>query len=418
MLTLRRSTFHALFLVLLLVTEFFYIEIGEGVARIYHFMAVLVVLALAGSIHRLLRSGVFVGLLAFAGINVVAAGFSDRPLAAFASLMSFFANVAVAMAVALILVRKRISPERLTRIVGVVTVISVLWSLLQILAVKAGVVLALSPEQEPQILIGFGPGFRTEANTFGKYMVFPFLLLLPAYLRAPGNDRLGLIFGVMIVGMLINFTRSALLGLLVAFVFVLIRYMGKGRLLQVSRRGIKILAGATIGIGLLLSGAVQLSDYGKFKIENFFNKQEILEGGSSSYRLMAMEAVIDSIASDSKRLIIGSGWGQTYLEVQEQEVQAGGADVVNILGFGGLFAVCLYLAYSWRAFNALRRLAGSKADLKMALFAEGLLFAFVGMFVTGQMSGYLIAPEYWLLIGTCIYCDLAGKGGMRAVAAP
>lgn len=34
------------------------------------------------------------------------------------------------------------------------------------------------------------------------------------------------------------------------------------------------------------------------------------------------------------------------------------------------------------------------------------MFALIGIFCTAQMAGYLITPEYWLLIGLSIYLSV------------
>lgn len=409
MLTIPSNTLYTLFLVSLFVTEFYWITVGDGVARIYHFLAVVVVLLLAGSLRKLFRSGVFLALLAFAGINIFAVVLSDNPEQALASLMSFFANVAVAMAVALLL-RNKVPPERFMKLILTVTVISVFWGLVQIVAFKMNVVLALSVQQLGQIGWGFGPGFRTEANTFGKALLLPFLLFLPFYLRTPRSRWLQVAYLMMMIGILMNFTRTAIYGLMVALLFAFLWCAVRGQLALVMSRTIKIVIVTAIGIALITNGIVQVSDYAKYKLDNFFKQEEILEGGSSAHRLGAMEAVIDNTVNDSKRLFIGNGWGQTYyMDMEGVPVQSGGGDLVNVFGYAGMLGLLFYLLYSWLVFRALMRVAQRSQDKMHSMFAEGLLFAFVGMFCTGLMSGYLITPEYWLLIGSSIYISTLRK---------
>jgi hypothetical protein len=401
--------FYSLFFVVLLVTEFYYIAVGGGVARIYHFWAVALVLLLAESLHQLFRSEVFIALLFFVGINITAALLSSHPDRSLASLTSLLANVSISIAVALVLLKGKVSSERFMNVILVVSVVSVCWGLMQILAFKSGMMLALSPQQKVQIWMGFGPGFRTEANTFGKYMLLPFLFFLPFLIRNPRNKKLRLAYFFLFVGIIMNFTRSALYGLMLALVFVFFWYVIRGKVEMVASRTIKIVLAAALGITLVFSGTIKVSGYAKYKMEKFFNQEEILEGGSSAYRLEAMEAVINNTIYDTKKLLIGNGWGQTYLMLRGQLVQAGGGDIVNVLGYGGLSGVLFYLLYSGQAFKALLRMARRKESTRQTLMAEGLMFAFVGMFITGQMSGYIIAPEYWLLIGVCIYFDIIGK---------
>lgn len=409
MITIQKSSLYAFFVVLLLTTEFFYIDIGGGVARPYHFVAVLLAIVHAPGVRRLLGSPLVLILLLLVGVNFVAAALSDRPASALASLTSFLANLAVAMVVAYLLVRGRLTLDRMVRVVLAVSVASVLWSLLQIAAFQAGLVLALSEEQQAQIKIGFGPGFRTEANTFGKYLLFTLLFFLPALVRRPRDLRLRTCYLFLLVGFLLSFTRSAVYGLMVGLVFAGAWYVRSGRGALLSARIVRVMAAGMLILGLLLSGLVPVSDYARYKIEFLFNREEILTGGSSAYRLAAMQSVIEDTIYDGRRLAIGKGWGQTHTEIQGLEVQAGGGDVVNLLGYGGLISVALYLLYTSVLWRTMHRVARRHKDPDLVQVAEGILFASVGMFVTGQLSGYLITPEYYLLMGMAIHVGLVAR---------
>ena len=333
---------------------------GGGIARPYHFAAVFIVLLLASVIPRLLASSVFLLLLLFVVVNIFTAAFSSAPGAAFASLTSFLANVAVAMAAAMILLSRRLRIDQLFRLVMIISVVSVCLAIIQMVAAKAGLILALSPQQEGQIAIGFGPAFRTEANTFGKFLTLPFMLCLPFYLRNSGDRSLRVFMLALLAGILISFTRSAIFGLLVGFLFAVFWYAKRGRLSMIALRMMPVMIVSAIAIGLAISGALGVSDYAIHKIMNFFNSEEIFAGGSSAYRIEAMNAVINKATSDSKYLFLGDGWGQTYAEVQGLVVQAGGGDLVNILGASGLLGVIVYLVFYLTMLRSLWRTARSR----------------------------------------------------------
>ncbi|HEY6872885.1 MAG TPA: hypothetical protein VI298_09195 [Geobacteraceae bacterium] len=413
MLFMFRASFYSLFFVILLTTEFYYIQIGGGIARVYHFLAVLVVLLLARHVPLLFSSRVFVALTVFVGVNFCAITLSDAPEKALASFLAFCANVAVAMATALILLAGRVELASFKRVILTVTLVSVLWGLLQIVAFRfAGANLSLSPEQAAQVAAGFGPGFRTEANTFGKYMVFPFLLFLPEYIER-SMRHINLIYLVFLVGILMNFTRSSIYGLGIAFIFIIFWYAQTGKLSRFTARGIKVAAAIAVYVALVFAGVVNVSEYAQHKLENLFSQEEILEGSSSGYRLDLMKLVVNNALSDAKKMIIGNGWGQTHLYYNDTKVQAGGGDIVNILGYAGLLGVVAYLVYMLVSFMSARRLAISSQDDQSTRFAEGVMFALVGIFCTGQMTGYLITPEYWILIGICIFLSLNGTNLVR-----
>lgn len=402
-LLLRRRPYGAFF-VILLTTEFYYIEIGGGFARPYHFAAVVVVLLLARHLPRLLTSRVFLALLAFVAVNLCAIILSDRPERALGSFGLFAANLAVAMAAALILAAGKVDAGSFKRIVLAVTAVGVFWGLLQIAAFRvAGISLALSPLQEYQISLGFGPSFRTEANSFGKYMMLPFLMFLPDYIELRRAKGLGRIYLVFIVGILMNFTRTSIYGLAITLLFIAVWYATGGRLILLSAKAAKIATAAAVGVGLMLGGFVNVSDYAQHKLGYLLSEEEILGGESSSYRLDMMRLIVDDALSDTKKTLIGNGWAQTVYSYKGQEVRAGGGDVIAVLGYAGLIGVLAYLLYTFTAVWSAAKIARTRDSSERTRFAEGVMFALIGAFCAGQMAGVLIAPEYWLLVGVAIY---------------
>lgn len=402
-LALRGKFFHSFFVVLL-TTEFFYIDVGGGIARLYHFFALVVIVALAKHVPRLISAPVFAALLAFVAVNILAASLSDSPGRAATSMIGFVANVGVALATGLILVAGRLDVGALRQLVLVLTLVSVAWGLVQILAIRtAGLNLALSIPQQVQIAIGFGPGFRTEANTFGKYMVFPLLFFLPDYIRQRRTWRHRFVASALLLGFVMNFTRSAFFGLVAALAFFGAGHTLRGRLpmLVVRMSGLFVLLG--VGLLLLLGGFLGISEYALYKVANLLNQEELIAGESPAYRLMMMQAVIDRAFSSTKMLAIGNGWGQTHTYVSGVEVQAGGADFVNVLGYSGAVGLIAYVAYTFVALRAARRVTVSHRGRATGVFAEGVMLSTLGVFVTAQMAGYLIAPEYWMLIGFAGY---------------
>jgi hypothetical protein len=240
-------------------------------------------------------------------------------------------------------------------------------------------------------------------------MVFPFLFFLPMYIKNPRNKDLRRLYVVMFLGVFMNFTRSAIVGIAAAFLFVFFWYAFRGRFAVISGKAFQVMAVVALMVVLISSGALEISEYARYKLENLFNQEEIFEGGSSSYRLESIQAVIDNTLNDPKRFWIGNGWGQTYYEVRGIEVQAGGADVVNCLGFGGVIGAGFYVLYYFAMIFGMMKVANRCPDPVLAQFAEGLLFAAIGMLVTAQMSGYMISPEYFLMLGLAIFTGLAAK---------
>lgn len=408
---LLKKNIYSSFFVILLCTEFYYIQMGDGhgYARIYHFVAVIVVFLLIRFINSLFKSKIFLSLLIFLFINLYAVTLSDKPSAALASLSSLCANIAVAMATALILRSGKIDLASFKKIILIVSVISVLWGFFQIVAFRiAGLDLSLSFEQETQVLQGFGPGFRTEANTFGKYMVLPFFLFLPDFINRRHKSII-LIYILFLIGIFMNFTRSSIYGILITLAFAFFWYFLRGKSSFFIRKTMILFGITVIFLAFLLTGLVTWSEYGFYKIENLFNEEEIIEGSSSAYRIESMQLVIDGALSDPKKMLIGNGWGQTYIDFRGKFQQAGGGDIINVLGYSGLIGIVAYLIYMWFSFMAAKKVARNNQDINKAHFAEGVMFALLGIFITSQFAGYLITPEYWMLIGVCMYLNIGNR---------
>ena len=393
----------------LLTTEFYYIEVGEGIARIYHFLTILITISLIRFVPKLFRARVFWALIGFVIVSFLASALSHSPQRAMASFLSLGANASVAIATALILFSERVNLRMLRRIVLVVCLVGIFWGLFQIIAFKvSGIVLALSAEQEAQILIGFGPGFRTEANSFAKYTTFCFLLFLPEYIENRRNKYFHFVYIIFTVGIFMNFTRSSIYGLWLASIFIIFSYVLRNRFGLFAKRSMKIFAAASVVMVLIGVGMLDISEYGKFKIMNIFVPTEIISGDSSSYRLLSMRIVVEDAFSSVEKLIIGNGWGQTHTYFRGIAVQEGGGDIISILGYTGLIGVAAYLLLIFVSFSAARRATRLSLNMDTTLSSRGIMFTLLGVFCIAQMSGFLITPEFWLLIGICIYLSSGG----------
>ncbi|MBA3013505.1 MAG: O-antigen ligase family protein [Desulfobulbaceae bacterium] len=323
------------------------------------------------------------------------------------SLLLLAANMGIAMATALILISGTINIQSLKRLIFTVTVISVAWGLVQAITFHfSGIILALSDAQVSQIIGGFGPGFRTEANTFAKYLNFSFFLFLPTLIKGKLCKKNSLILSVMIVGILLTFTRSAIYGMGATLSFIFIWYIFKSRGTLITRKFLVLFLCGGISIYIFTGFVGNINPYAFYKIQNFFNKEEILEGGSSQFRLMSQKRLIDAFLASDKSIIIGTGWGQVRYIYGGKIWQAGGGELITTLTYGGLFAGLAYLLYLFTSFTAAYKMAQLHRNQEDGLTYEGVAFAVLNSFVTGQINGALIAPEYWLLIGMAMHLSV------------
>ncbi|NCC04909.1 MAG: hypothetical protein EOM37_12915 [Proteobacteria bacterium] len=406
---IKKRTPYVFFIILLLTTEFFYIEVFGGSLRIYHLLVPIVVIALYGYLPRVLNTWVFWILSAFLVINGIAASLAAFPDQAMTSVGLLAVNMGIALAVALILVSGRLTLRFLMKTVLGVGIISVLFGVLQIVAYHfAGINLALSESQDLQILAGFAPAFRTEANTFAKFLNAVFLLVLPTLLSSPRWKPSLMIIGILLLGMLISLTRSALYGLSVTLVLVYFWYLLQGKGRPIAPRPFLFLGLGAAALAIFAGMVGGFNEYAAHKLMTFFDSEEILAGGSSGFRLMSQGILWDSFLSSDKTIFFGNGWGQVKFLLGDRVMQAGGAEIIVALAYGGIFGGILYLLYQISAIQAAHRMA-TRCFKENAPVYEGVMFALWGLLITGQINGAMIAPEYWMMYGVAIYCGYAAK---------
>jgi hypothetical protein len=385
------------------------IDIGGGVARPYHFISPILVVLQVGLIPKILNSKVFISLLFFFFINIIAIIYADDPTTALFSYTSFMANVSIAMSTAMILISSKLSIENFVKILMWITIATTVFGIFQIIFFKAGVILALSEAQESQILIGFGPGFSYEANTFAKFMIIPFFVYLSFKINNIDIIKLKLLPIILLVGVLMNFTRTAIIGIISTLCILFIWYFLKGKLIHFFRKTRYIVTASFIAVVIALSSVSGISSYAKYKMESLFEYSNLSEDSSGKYRLEHMQLVIDRATSDNKILLVGNGWGQTYFFDGDKDIQVGGGDMVNILGFSGLIGLFTYMLFIFISINESRKSIYRAKDKYMSALAEGVTFSLIAITITSQMSGMLITSEFWMLIGLSIYLSVKVK---------
>ncbi|RII27943.1 MAG: hypothetical protein CXR31_06900 [Geobacter sp.] len=401
----HKNIFYTLFIVILLATEFYYIDVFGGALRVYHFLALFVILLLNRFIPRLPITGLFWALFWFLSVNALAAAFADIPSEAFKSLGLLAANMSIAIAVALILISERLNLEQVIRIALAVAVAGVVFGIVQVAAFKlGGLNLGLSESQQGQITGGFAPGFRTEANSFAKNLNVVFLLTVPTLLTYARKATSLFVGGILVMGMLISFTRSALYGLLVTlFIYYLWSVLSRRR--RLFAKGPVIFLGlAGICLAVFVSTSGQFNEYATHKAATFFDSEEVLHGDSSAFRLESQGRLLHAFLDSGKTFLIGNGWGQVRFFAYDREWQAGGAESVTALGYAGILGGIFYFLYQLIAINTVRQAVLCQRSTSPSRFQEGLLLALVGVLVTGQINGSLLAPEYWMLFGMAIAC--------------
>nr|WP_320133692.1 hypothetical protein [uncultured Holophaga sp.] len=394
------NAIYKIFIAILLTTEFFYIEILGGHIRIYHLLAPLIIILNIKALPKLLHSGTTIALFIFTVINIVAAAFADSPQEALKSLTLLLLNIAVAFSVGLAIINDKIRLKSILKIFLLIAIIGTFFGIFQIIIYRSiGIAIGLSESQDRQIVDGFASGFRTEANTFAKYLNIVLFLYLPSLLTYPKRRTVLTIFICIVMGILSSFTRSAIYGLIITLALIAIWYKYTGRLKNATPRLLAIIMTAVICVLILLSIASYYSDYIAHKLTFFFDSNEIIEGGSSSLRLVSMAILWKGFTTSIKTIVIGNGWGQIRFLLGDTEIQAGGAEIITALSYGGIFGGLAYLGYIITPITTLHRCLKKEIINNTSRMHEGVLFALLNILITGQINGSLNAPEYWIIFG-------------------
>lgn len=412
---LRKSSLYALFIVILLSTEFYYIEAFGGAMRVYHLLVPLVIISLWKYVPTIAKTGAFWALIGFLSANVLAASLANSPGDSFRRLGLLAANMSIAFAMALILVTGRLKVEQVFRIMLGVAIAGIVFGIVQIAAFKlAGINLGLSESQQIQVAGGFSSGFRTEANSFAKNLNVILLLLLPTLLDSRNWRRSVLITTLILIGMLASLTRSALYGLSVTLMLAYFWYQLSGRGRIFASRPLIVIAIAAIGIFTFTAVVGQFNEYAARKLAMLFDSDEILSGSSSGFRLISQQHLWDAFLTSDKTILFGNGWGEVRFFIGDTEYQAFGAEIIMALCNAGVLGGFFYILYQLVALNAARRATAKAGRTKQSLLAEGVMFAILGVLITGQINGALLAPEYWMLFGLAIYYTLASRPAVKS----
>lgn len=406
----RKNIIFYFYVVVLLTTEFYYIEIWGGTLRIYHFASIFIVVLLSKYFFELFRSPVFINLFLFFLVNLLAALYANDPFDSFKSLGLLVLNISICVATALIIISRKMKVRHFVYISIAVGVLGVFVGVSQILIYKFfGINLGFSESQAGQIAAGFSSGFRTEANTFAKYLNCVFLLGFPSFINRENTSRAIPLLGLLTIGMFLSFTRSALYGLSATLTISYIIYVLSRKGKVVSRKVLFMMSVGLLCFILYAANSSQFNLYATHKIETFFNLKEIFHGESSGFRLMSQGVLWDSFVKNYKTIFLGNGWGQVRFFDLGREWQAGAAEIITALGYGGIFSGLFFFSFQVAAiFSTFKFLQMNKNSPEFRCY-EGVFLSLIGLFVTGYINGSLNAPEYWMIYGLGIGINVSMK---------
>ena len=395
-----------LFFISLLATEFFYIEAWGGVLRPYHILLLMVLAIFLPGLHALWRSPTFRCLALLNLVSIFSALLSADPSAALTSYALFALNSGLAAAVAVIVNLRVLSLEGMVSILYKFAIVSAVFSLLQFGVFNfAGANMALSYQQQFQIAMNLAPSVFTEANTYAKFLIVPFFIFLPLTVSRKSASEVLMFYALLITVFSINFMRTAVFGVFVSIVLMILYYAFTGRLRVVAGR-VRILlwGGALLLCAGILSG-VSISEYNIYKVATLFDLDAVETDGSWQYRSAIMDLAIQRTVQDPYRIVLGNGWGQVRAYIGDAEVQVGGADLVNFFVYDGVLGVIAYVTMIGFAFRSAIRTARWGKSVFVRSLSEGVLFALIACVTAAFVSGMILMPSFWMLIGIAIVFD-------------
>lgn len=392
------------FIPIALLTEFFWIPVAGGYLRLIHLIAPIIILSFLQYFKIICLSPVFLFLVGLLCWNLLSSLMSDAPSAALISYLLLLANSLVAIATALVLASGRVSMENVVSLFIFCLITSSIWGFIQVISFSlAGASLALSELQARQITAGFAPAFRTEANTLAKFFSTAFLLTFPAVFRLKKASTFNIYAILFAAGMMMSFTRTVLytLPIILLLVYFWTQITGAGRFLNLRSLNLAVALFGIILTYAMYSGS--FNEYSTHKIANFFNIEEILNGNSSSLRILWTLALVDSLLGSMQGFLLGSGWGQIYFQFRDIEMQPGGADILVFSAYGGIISgILFFLLLATSLYTTAKMIRREKGN-RETLYYQGTLFALIGLIVTGVLNSSMNSPEYWIVIGMAVH---------------
>lgn len=403
-----------LLLLSIMFTEFYWVEVMNGYLKPFHIISLILFITFTFFHSRHLKhSKIFWLFVLFIFICLISIGFSYDWKDSLRSFVLPLILFSIALNIAIALHNKKISGDLFIKIILYGSIIITLFAIIQMVAYSfIGILLTLTQGQDAQIVIAKRPpSFFTEADTFGKFLSLPLLLFLPFAIDKKNkfHKKIRTIMILFISGIIINMTRSALLGVgvtLLAYILYIFKRQNIGRNIAFIYVLISILIILTpfLYTTTKLVGSHQELHY---RFQSLINPSTtIAEDPSAAYRKRGIDETFKGSIESFQSVLVGHGWGSSIISTKGEPKDVGGMLFLNILYYSGIFALLVFLLICLRIIVVLLKATRKSDNNEQRLLAEGMLFSFIGMLITSQMASMWIAPEFWLVIGCSIYFEI------------
>lgn len=403
-----------LLLLSIIFTEFYWMEIMSGYLKPFHIISIILFMTFTiFHLKHLKNSKIFRFFLIFLFICSVSIAFSFDWKDSLRSFILPLILCSIAINIAIALYKTKINDESFMKIILYGGIITGAFGIIQMVTYTfTGALLTFTEAQDGQIIIAKRPpSFFTEADTFGKFFILPLLFFLPFAIDKNNkyHKKIKIIMFIFLLVIAINMTRSALVGIGFAgllYIFYLFKKNSIGRNIAVIY-GILALSIIITPFFFVTTKVVGSHHELTYRIQTLINPSVmIVEDQSVVYRKKGFEETLEGSIESLNAFLIGHGWGSAIISAKGEPKDVGGCLFINILYYSGIFALISYLLVCVTIIRVLLKAARREDKIERRLFAEGILFSFIGMLITSQLASMWIAPEFWLIIGCAIYMEI------------
>lgn len=411
-LTIRTNIISVLFLISLMTTNFFSIEIFEGHLRIPFILNLFVLFSVGlKNIMRVFKSKIFYLILAYIIWTLLVTLYTTHDLLDSLriavlpiSLLLISANVAA------ILLSEKVKLQDAIKITLFVLIFNMILGMLQYIGYFAfGInLLNLNEIQWEQISMHHRmTATFWEGDTLGKYLMAIILLFIPLsldFLKKHIRNYLYIILFANLM-LLLNKTRSAWVGLLSGISLFIISITK----ISLIKKGVLLSLLIIIAIT-----SIYIVDYFeeegilRQRFKSILTFESIREDPSASYRIETVEDTWRKINSTLNTLLFGYG----YIEMGES--WRGVSNIFLHVGLtSGLIGLLFFvLSLSLFMYNILKYRPPLLED---KLIAQGALLSMFGMIIASLLAPMLIDPIFWMIIGFGIYFELTRTQKLSAI---
>lgn len=398
-------------------TEFLWIGVMGGYIRVYHILSVILLISFSFFyIHRIRKSLIFKLLLLFIASNILCIVLiSPDKIDSLRSFLLPVLLISISVNIAVLLQTRQLNANLFIKSIMYITILVTMVGLLQIILYKfAGQLLVFSRSQVNQILLYSRPtSLFTEANTFGKFLAFCFLLLLPIIIDK-GSYKQKVLLGVVLFTVVIVMTRSAWLMLLVGVVVYI--FVFKRINLKKSLKAFALLS-CVLLLVIMISERFGILDAIVERAQTLLEpKQTLMEDRSAIARIEQIKIAFEIMPEDAATFFLGNGWGTMLYHIARSASDIkGGFNVlpesssnifVSIFFFNGVVGLIIFLSIVSRVLYICVKFFKSTKEKNVYYYlSQGVFLAFIGIIVGGQIAYGFNAPQLWVVIGCAIFLE-------------